>query len=478
MQQIGLKQNIKVENIMNEIIKLFIDSWNKKEEVINSTQELLEWINELNRKTYVRISECSINDGTMWFYDDYNGEVLNRKRSFFSIKGMRYFVNENFVSEQPIIIQPEIGYLGIICKVIDGTLYFLMQAKIEPGNVNCVQISPTIQATKSNFTRAHGGNLPNYFNYFENSSKYNVVYDQIQSEQSSRFYKKRNRNMIMIVDDEIEVLSNFKWMTLGQIKELMKIDNLVNMDTRTVISGIPFVTASLLENDKKEIKKQFSDKALFNSIFESNIVDILPAIYRKINDYKMFQDIIVTAVPLNQLVDWQIDEYGIICKKQADFMVKFYDIEISGREVAHWMQPLFKAMGNATFGLITAIINEKRMFLVKIKPEIGSFDKIEIGPTIQWETTHSLHEDDEVEKLFRKYVEDKKGLLNNVVLSEEGGRFYHEQNHNIIVQIEKDDIKELPRDYVWVDYGTLNYLIQINNCINIQLRNLISLLNI
>ena len=49
---------------------------------------------------------------------------------------------------------------GIICKKINGKLNLLMQAKIEPGNVNCVQISPTIQATKSNFTQVHGGKLP------------------------------------------------------------------------------------------------------------------------------------------------------------------------------------------------------------------------------------------------------------------------------------------------------------------------------
>ena len=100
--------------------------------------------------------------------------------------------------------------------------------------MNCVQISPTIQATKSNFQQAHGGKVPNYFSYFQNSKEYDIIFDQIQSEQGMRFYKKRNRNIMIRVDEEIEVLPAFKWMTLGQIKEFMKIDNLVNMDTRTV----------------------------------------------------------------------------------------------------------------------------------------------------------------------------------------------------------------------------------------------------
>ncbi len=460
------------------MVKDMIASWQNTEGNVNTTKELMDWISSLNKSTYVNISECSINDGNMWFYDDYNGEVLNRKRSFFSIKGMRYFVNNEFVSEQPIIIQPEIGYLGIICRKINGILNFLMQAKIEPGNINCVQISPTIQATKSNFTRAHGGQLPTYFEYFENSDKYYVIYDQIQSEQATRFYKKRNRNMIMLVEEDIELHPNFKWMTLGQIKKMMEIDNLVNMDTRTVLAGIPLISEKVADADLKEIKEMFRDEGLYRSIFETSPADTIPKLYQQLNNYKMFQEITVATVPLNQLVDWKIDEYGITCKKQADFMVRYYDIEISGREVRKWMQPLFSAIGMATFGLITKKIDGVRKFLVRIKPEIGSFDRVELGPTIQWEPTHYLYNDNEVEKVFRRAAEMKKGILCDVILSEEGGRFYHEQNRNMIIEVEDNILANLPKDFFWTDYCALNYLIQVNNCLNIQLRNLLSLIKL
>lgn len=464
---------------MNKITTLdLIESWACVDGNVNSTEHLLSWIKNLNETTHVAIREISINDSNFWFYDDYNGEVLNRKRSFFSIKGMRNFIDGEFVNEQPIIVQPEIGYLGIICKKIDGVLNFLMQAKIEPGNVNCVQISPTIQATKSNFTRAHGGKLPAYFELFENSKQYHVIYDQIQSEQATRFYKKRNRNMIMLVDEDIEVFPNFKWMTLGQIKQLMSVNNLVNMDTRTVLSGIPFYEKFPDENTQTKVYEIFNDKALFKSMFDGNTIDLLPKVYQKINNFKMFRDVKNVPVPLNQLVDWKIDQYGITCKKNADFMVRYYDIEISGREVQKWTQPLFKAIGMATFGLITKLVNDKRVFLVRIRSELGSFDKVELGPTVQWEPTHYLYNDDLVEKKFRYEVESKKGIMVNVVLSEEGGRFYHEENKNIIIEIEENELNELPDDYLWVDYATLNYMIQFNNCLNIQLRNLLSLIRL
>ena len=224
--------------------------------------------------------------------------------------------------------------------------------------------------------------------------------------------------------------------------------------------------------------KSFNDKTLYASIFKTMPADTIPILFHKINDYKMFQDVVVTKVPLNQLVDWKIDDYGIVCKKNADFMVRYYDIEISGREVRNWMQPLFKAIGMATFGLITKRENGIRKFLVKIKPEIGSFDRVEIGPSVQWEPTHYIYDDNEVDTIFRKAIETSKGVLNNVILSEEGGRFYHEQNHNYIIEIKPEELIDLPNEYIWTDYSALNYLIQFNNCLNIQLRNLIALLDI
>lgn len=463
---------------MRKTICKVLESWANKKGNVNSTEELFAWIESLNKSTYVEIKECSLYDNDFWFYDDYMGEILNRKRSFFSIKGMRRFENEKFVSEQPMIFQPEIGYLGIICKEFDGVLNFLMQAKIEPGNVNCVQISPTIQATKSNFMRAHGGKLPYYFEYFEQSQKYEVIYDQIQSEQGSRFYKKRNRNIIIIVNEDIEVHSNFRWMTLGQIKELMSVDNLVNMDTRTVLSGIPLIMSQLSDSEKSYIKSMFSDLGFFESIFSTEPLDSVCSVYQKLNNYKMFQEVVNTPVPLNQLVDWKIDEYGITCLKEAPYMVRYYDISISGREVQHWSQPLFKSNGKAVFGLITKNIDGVTKYLVSVKPELGTFDKAELGPSVQREFISGAGKNDIVSNYFFECLNQKRGILTDVILSEEGGRFYHEQNRNVIIEADAQALSELPPDYLWVDYSGLNYMIQINNCINIQLRNLLSLLKI
>lgn len=439
-------------------------------------KKILAWINEKNRGLKVSIVKNNLSDSTWWFYDERSGEIRNQNNSFFQIRGLRQYYDGKMVLEQPILIQNEIGYLGIICKEIDGVLQFLMQAKIEPGNVNKIQISPTIQATKSNFTQKHGGKKPAYLDYFLNVRPQNIIVDQIQSEQSSRFLGKRNRNIIITVDEDIEVLPSHCWMTLGTIRRLMKIDNLVNMDTRTVLSCIPYCRARLTDSEMREIHEMFSDKALFCSMFNNRESDFVQ-VYHYINDYKMLHSHKNQIVPLTELQSWSFVDSGIVCRYPYPFKVMFCDIEIEGREVTRWTQPLFEASGMATFGLITADFDGIKKFLVHAKPEAGCFDGIELAPTVQLEASISESEYSEMDKLFFKLLNSGAEIRNNVILSEEGGRFYHEQNKNIILQVQPSRIGMLPEGYFWLDYKTLNGMVQFNNVLNIQLRNLLSLLD-
>lgn len=439
-------------------------------------ENILKKIDRLNNSIKVGISKIPFNECNLWMYNEELGEICNQTRSFFQIKGLiKNNKNENII-EQPIIIQNEIGYLGIIRKKINGEFHYLMQYKIEPGNINKIQISPTIQATKSNFTQKHGGKRPAYLDYFVNAYKYKIIVDQIQSEQSSRFLGKRNRNIIIELDENeyVEVLPSHEWMTLNQIKALMTFDNLVNMDTRTVLSCLPLSIITYSSSNLNNFESQFNDKALFRSITAGCGKNLLPDIYQYINNYKMFDESETKLIPLFNLTSWHMQNNEFVCDNPYSFKIVFCNIEIEGREVKQWCQPLFEATGIATFGLFTCIDNGVRMFLIRCCPEIGCFDKIEIGPSVQREYT-SLEEKNSVDLLFDKKVKEKSGIMFDTLLSEEGGRFYQEQNRNVIIEIEKNEI-QLPDGYFWCDYKTLNILVQVNNTLNIQLRNLLSVL--
>ncbi|MGI6161208.1 MAG: NDP-hexose 2,3-dehydratase family protein [Christensenellales bacterium] len=467
--------------MIDSYVLKFIESWAAKEGNVNTTESILEWIAARTRDIHVNIKRNKLSDSGFWFWDDKTGYITNKKKAFFSIRGIKSYDADKFISEQPILLQDEIGYLGIIVKEIDGVFNFLMQAKIEPGNINNIQISPTIQATRSNFLQLHEGSKPLYLDYFLNACNHEIIVDQIQSEQSSRFFKKRNRNIIIKVNEEIEVSPNHKWMTLGQLKLLMKHDNLINMDTRTVISCLPVCTDNITPATKANIDKVINDKPLFKSIFDAANNREIYRIYNGINNAKMFDNTRHEFCRLDELKSWQVSDYEIFCKEKSNFKVIFCDIEIEGREVSHWTQPLFMSTGEALFGLLQADIDGKTKFLIKLKPEIGCFDTLELGPTIQKEyaeLTNSDNQTDDIEAFFMDSMRSKSGILCDVMLSEEGGRFYHEQNRNVIIKADYKDIPALPEGYYWLDYSSLNRMVQYNNVLNIQLRNLISLLEV
>lgn len=87
-----------------------------------------------------------------------------------------------------------------------------------------------------------GVNLLIILEYFNGEKEVYVLVDHLQSEQGARFLHKRNRNIIVEIneDEEISVKDGFIWVSLGQIKELLRYPNVVNMDSRTVISCIKF----------------------------------------------------------------------------------------------------------------------------------------------------------------------------------------------------------------------------------------------
>ena len=90
-----------------------------------------------------------------------------------------------------------------------------------------MQVSPTIQATRSNFLQLHGGRRPAYLEYFLRDGSaaapaVRTLFDQVQSEQSSRFLGKRNRNVMVLAEGDVEALPSHRWMTIGQVKRLMR----------------------------------------------------------------------------------------------------------------------------------------------------------------------------------------------------------------------------------------------------------------
>lgn len=436
----------------------------------NRTDDVLAWIREQNQKITVNVRCMSFADIAPEWQFDADGNLRHRTGKFFSIEGIRVKTNYGNVPEweQPIINQPEIGYLGIITKEINGILYFLLQAKVEPGNVNNVQLSPTLQATKSNYSQVHQGRKPLYLEYFLNAKPEQVLLDQLQSEQGARFLRKRNRNIIIKVDEEIPVYDNFIWLTLAQIKALASIDNIVNMDTRTVISGIPLRLEEGIEMPKVWCASMLTEELPYHKLTE---------ILSWLTSLKCQYELQVTPIPLRQVGHWRTTDTAIEHESGRYFKVIAAQVEINNREVKTWCQPLIAPAQQGLTAFVVKKINGTYHFLVQGKVESGNFDTVEMAPTVQCITDNYTGKNNQpfVDYVLHARTEQIKI---DTLQSEEGGRFYQEQNRNLI--IEADDtfpIDNLPENYIWVSYQQLMLFLHFNNYLNIQSRSLLSLIS-
>lgn len=449
--------------------------------ILRQTGEVIDWLTEQNRKVHVKIEKTDFSALKSWEITD--DSIVHETGKFFSIEGIH--VNTNWGNlpewEQPIINQPEIGYLGFITKEFNGVLHFLLQAKIEPGNVNYVQLSPTLQATRSNYTQVHEGKKPLYLEYFQNANPDQILLDQLQSEQGARFLKKRNRNIIIKINDNIPVYDNFVWLTLGQIKSLMQKDNLVNMDTRTVISCIQFgafdsdvvdffnfLGYNSFENDleKNFLKSALTARGALHST--ENIITFLTHL-------KSQYDLNIAKTPLKNLKDWIFAKDSIYHKNNKYFKVIAVDVEIGNREVVKWSQPMIEPAQEGICAFVCKEINGVLHFCVQAKMECGNHDVVEFAPTVQCLTGNYRHTKQGALP-FLEYVLNARPdqIVFDTLQSEEGGRFFKEQNRNMIVIAGNDVPLELPEKYIWMTLNQMFTFLKFNNYINIQARSLIA----
>ena len=454
-----------------------------------SNEGFFEWLNERKRKVSVNVTKIPFADMDHWGFDAVTHNLQHSSGRFFKIEGINVETNWGTKSHwtQPIINQNEIGFLGIIAQKRNGILHFLMQCKIEPGNINFVQLSPTLQATKSNYSRVHKGNAPLYLEYFvkENRHKHTVLLDQLQSEQGARFLRKRNRNIIIQVEEEIAVHEDFCWLTLGQIHQILIHDNVINMDTRTVISGIPYGdygqdTISLYETLRSAFNPdlEFESGMMYSAIERENHLHTSDEIISWFTELKTQYELEVRQIPLNTLDEWEITDREVRHKDSKYFKVIAVKAEIENREVMSWTQPLVESVQEGIIAFIIKKINGVHHFMVQAKLEAGNLDILEMAPSVQCLTGNYRKEHAEYEPHFLHYVlnrlNDPKRVHYSALQSEEGGRFFKEQNRNIIIEAEDDFDETLPEGYIWMTLNQLKMFIRFNNYLNIQARGLLS----
>lgn len=463
----------------------YIESALAEDSQFGTADDLEAWLAERTRASRFEVLPIAFAALDQWTFEP-GGALAHRSGRFFRVEGIEVETNFPYPRRivQPIIHQPEIGILGFLVKEFDGVLHFLIQAKMEPGNVNLVQISPTVQATKSNYSQVHQGKRPRYLEYFIERKNSQVLVDQLQSEQGAFFLRKRNRNMIVHIEDDVALHDDFRWATLGQLNTLLRKDNLVNMDSRTVLSCIPFVETryKLPEPSAKhdDISQRGFRRALLDSLFgRGRTMHDTAELISWFTELKTQCEIAVCAHPLERLSGWSRLAEAILRDDRRYFSVIAISVLASNREVSGWTQPIIAPCENGIVGFLAKRFNGTLHFLTQARLEAGSFDMLEMAPTVQHLPGDGGMGAEEKPPPFLEQIAGAlaRKIRHDSLQSEEGGRFYHYQNRNIVVQLDDDETIDIPPNFAWMSLHQIKELIRYNQ-FNIEARGLLACLGL
>jgi oxidase EvaA len=461
----------------------------------NSTEEIALWLEAKRKSPAMQVNRIPLTSMKRWSFDSRTGDLIHDSGGFFAIRGLEVRANAGPVRHwtQPIIDQPQIGLLGMLTRKINGIIYFLIQAKVEPGNVGGVQLAPTVQATRSNFTRLHGGQSVPFLEYFLDDGRAIILLDQHQAEQGARFYRKRNRNLIVqIAEDEvIEPHTDFRWVTLGQLKRLTRLNNTVSMDARSVISTVSYCPdhfgecATLHEDEVRDclgssplvetMPNDLSIAFLLSSCSHAQPKHCMDEILRLFSREKFNAELETHLIGLREVKEWNIGAEEISHTRGLYFSVIGVHVEAEGREVATWDQPIIQQRDPGLIGFLVRRIDGVVHFLAQLKLESGNIDLLGVAPTVQC-ITGSYEVGDLPPYVGEMLQPFKSRIIFDTMQSEEGGRFYLESNRNVLLLGNDDFPLEIFPRYHWLTLGQLKQLLAFNNFLNVESRSLLALL--
>ena len=270
------------------------------------------------------------------------------------------------------------------------------------------------------------------------------------SEQGTRYLEKTNKNILIdLKNKKIKKLKNYIWVTKKNLEYLLKRKNLLNMDTISVLSS--------------SIKKNTIDIPINK---RSTLIDNLNIFKKK---YKIKKKI----VSFNNLSGWKIFKDKIIDTKKSFFSIIFLKIKTNSREVNNWSQPIISDHYISFNGFLIKSKNKTNHYLLKIIQEPGlSLPKFTSTIAIK-------NYNPKINKYDIKFLNFFKNKNNTIkfINSDEGGRFYKNETHNLIYVLKDNEKINLSKKFMWVSHNQVIDLIS-KNLITIEARNLFASFNI
>lgn len=405
--------------------------------------ELRDFLLQTIDQSGFSISSITFSEQADW--NRAGGYIAHRTHGFFYVTGLR---QARSGQERLVLYQPQSAITGLAFCRMDGTLYTLLQARIEPGNTGIGQYGPTIQSTPANFLKLHGGKQTSCLEYFyQLCPGANPLGSSMQLDLGERYFQKSKTHQYVELEEPIEPEGPMIWASLEALRAALPLSNFLNADLRSLISVFDW--------------DRFLHGESISGLGDhgASLVRDLAALEVSADPWRM--------CPIHLLDRWRLTEEGVEDRIGQRLSVGLHRTVCGSREVASWVQPLMAAK---SMGLVLLLLRESRggaEFLVSILPEVGISGSAAIGPSqLSYpgepipDLSNALH---------------RSETLVSFIQSDEGGRFFQHESEYRLARVDRD-FPAAPNQY-WISAADLRFLLGNSNLVNFQLRCIASCLH-
>lgn len=135
-----------------------------------------------------------------------------------------------------LIEQRQTALVFLLIASIRGRQAILLNFRFEPGLINGVNLTATIQSTPNNFLRSHGGKPTPFIEFATQPARFGrVIHDSQQYDWGEHYLSKKKQFLIVEVNAIPETPDGFCWVALEHVPDLLLSDQLITSDLRTIL---------------------------------------------------------------------------------------------------------------------------------------------------------------------------------------------------------------------------------------------------
>lgn len=437
-----------------------------------------DWLAERRASSGLVVEQVPIAQCQSWSFAE--GALRHATGRFFSVVGVHCETGPRQLTglTTPMIDQPEVGILGFVVRRSVRGWEWLLQAKTEPGNVRGTQVGPTVQATRSNYLRVHGGQPTEMIDLFAapTSAAKRITHVE-QSEQGDRFLGKYNLNAVAEVDRDFQAPAHrtWHWFDASAVREALTQEFTFNTDARSVLCCTDW--SRLCSPDEPvPFGRWRSGSDWGHQLLTSNQVHLADSGYAsavaRLNQARVASRLRIVRVPLQSLPGWRCGEWTIDCETpDTDPVVETFRIHSADREVQDWCQPLLSNRAEGRAVLACTQRDGALRFFIPPRTELGFAEHLQFGPSLLSGLGHA-----NAAKILHALEHANVRTLLSVRQSDEGGRFKDSVARYQIIEVPPETSYALDDDGAWVSLSALRHMATTRGLLSNELRSCMSLL--